>query len=244
MGLERFLYPCGQRDLILSCPGKSFESPTHLFQQLRLISELGGPGVGRLGSPTGLEDEVASLASRVERVSSERQEHETLAQQPLASAMELRKELADTQADAAAHAAELEQLQEAHGQLQSDSESHIERQRELTTQAQNELEALRKQLQSAGADHQAAAETLTAEMDALREAKAGLEDEEQAGKSRGRGPRACAPVTLVAKAKVMTDPASNISGANLQDTAVLNLDDARLVLPIMTYSKRNGVTEF
>ena len=66
---------------------------------------------------------------------------------------------------------------EAHGQLQSDSESHIERQRELTTQAQNELEALRKQLQSAGADHQAAAETLTAEMDALREAKAGLEDE-------------------------------------------------------------------
>ena len=51
MGLERFLYPCGQRDLILSCPGKSFESPTHLFQQLRLISELGGPGVGRLGSP-------------------------------------------------------------------------------------------------------------------------------------------------------------------------------------------------
>ena len=51
MGLERFLYPFGQRDLILSCPGKSFESPTHLFQQLRLISELGGPGVGRLGSP-------------------------------------------------------------------------------------------------------------------------------------------------------------------------------------------------
>ena len=109
----------------------------------------------------GLEDEVASLASRVERVSSERQEHETLAQQHLASAMELRKELADTQADAAAHAAELEQLQEAHGQLQSDSESHIERQRELTTQVQNELEALRKQRQSAGADHQAAAETLT-----------------------------------------------------------------------------------
>ena len=34
--------------------------------------------------------------------------------------MELRKELANTQADAAAHAAELEQLQEAHGQLQSE----------------------------------------------------------------------------------------------------------------------------
>ena len=47
-----------------------------------------------------------------------------------------------------ARSTELEQLQEAHGQLQSDSESHIERQRELTTQVQNELEALRKQRQS------------------------------------------------------------------------------------------------
>jgi hypothetical protein len=37
--------------LILFCPGKSFESLAHLCQQIRLISESGGPGVGRLGSP-------------------------------------------------------------------------------------------------------------------------------------------------------------------------------------------------